>query len=56
MKIILLLLCAVTLLFTSGCFFPGGRGDGDGRGYGGHDDHGDHGGDHGGDHDGGDHH
>lgn len=56
MKYVLLLLGAVTLLFTSGCFFPGGRGDRDGRDYRGHDDHGDHGGDHGGDHDGGDHH
>jgi hypothetical protein len=49
MKIILLIICALAVLATSGCIFPGGRwGDGD-RGHGGHEEHG-------GDHGGGEHH
>ena len=59
MKIILLLLCAVTLLFTSGCIFPGDRGDRGGRGgrgYSEHNAHGDHYGEHSGDHGDGDYH
>lgn len=42
MKIVLLLICAVILLASSGCIIPGGRGDGDNRGY---SDHGNYSGD-----------
>jgi hypothetical protein len=57
MKFILFIICAATLLATSGCVYRGDHRDGDHRGYSEHGEHGDHGdhGDHGGDH-GDDHH
>jgi len=45
MRIILLFLCAVTLLAATGCIFPGGGGGG-GRGYPDHGNNEDHGWDH----------
>ena len=48
MRIILLFVCAATLLATTGCIIPVEEGGG-GRGY---SDHGGHGGYHEGDHDG----
>jgi hypothetical protein len=43
MKFILYLVAIITVLSTTGCIFPGGRGGGGG---GGHEEHGGHGGDH----------
>jgi hypothetical protein len=46
MRIILLLICTVTLLATSGCLIPVSEGGGSYHGHSDHDDHDDHGGDH----------
>jgi len=57
MRIILVFICAITLLATAGCIIPVEEGGG-GRGYSDHGNHGyhdDHGGHQGGDHDGDNH-